>query len=99
MTDVNLTSEQILTLKHHGEDYKEWLASEKGKADIQEHIQHERYFKENLSRENLSKMTEDKFKQIWKKSWAGKFWLNKDWYIKNKLVDPNHCCEVYCPGL
>ena len=33
MTDVNLTSEQILTLKHHGEDYKEWLASEKGKAD------------------------------------------------------------------
>ena len=89
MTEVKLTAEQILTLKSHGEKYREWITSDKGRADTQEHIEHERYFKENLSRENLGRMTEDEFTQIWKKSWAGKFWSNKDWYIKNKLVVPN----------
>jgi hypothetical protein len=65
LTEIKLTSEQILTLKRHAKDYKEWLDSDKGEADKQDHIEHEQYFKEDLSRENLSRMTEDEFNQTW----------------------------------
>jgi hypothetical protein len=89
LADIKLTPEQIQTLKHHGEEFKLWISTDKGKGDTQEHSEHETYFKEKLSPQNLNKMTEDEFIQIWKKSWASKFWSNKDWYIKNKLIGPN----------
>ena len=87
--NINLTPEQAQTLRHHGENFKVWVDTDKGKQDIQEHNKHEYFFKEKLSHQNLNNMTEDDFTQIWKKSWASKVWGNKDWYIKNRLVGPN----------
>jgi hypothetical protein len=56
---IKLSPEQIQTLKHHSEDFKIWLDSDKGKQDIHEHNEHVYYFKEKLSRQNLDIMTED----------------------------------------
>ena len=89
LANLKLTTEQIQRLKQQGEDFKVWISSEKGKQDVLEHREHERYFKTHLSPENLNKMTEDEFSEIWKKSWASKVWGNKDWNFKHKLIDPN----------
>jgi hypothetical protein len=89
LADLKLSPEQIQTLKRHGEDFKDWSSTEKGIKDIQDHIDHGRYFKEKLSSENLIKMTEEEFAEIWKKSWTSKLWGNKDRFIKNKFIDPN----------
>jgi hypothetical protein len=64
LSDLKLSPEQIQTLKRHGEDFKDWSSTEKGIKDIQDHIDHGRYFKERLSPQNLNKMTEDEFVDI-----------------------------------
>ena len=89
LENLKLTPEQIQILKRRGGDFKNWIESEKGKKDIQEHREHEQYFKEKLSSENLDKMTDNEFAEIWKESWTSKFCGNKDWYVKNRLIDPN----------
>jgi hypothetical protein len=89
LENLKLSPEQIQILKRHGEDFRNWSNTEKGIKDIQEHIDHGRYFKEKLSPENLNRMTEDEFAEIWKKSWASMMWSKKDWYIKNRLIGPN----------
>lgn len=61
MVDIKLTPEQIQTLKGHGEDFKNWISSDNGRKDMQDHEEHERYFKEKLSPENLNKMTGGEF--------------------------------------
>ena len=86
---AKLTSEQIQTLKTYGEEFKNWNNTEQGKKDIEEHREHQNYFKEKLSPPNLSKMTESEFSEIWKRSWASRIWGNKDWYVKNRLIGPN----------
>lgn len=58
LVNLKLTQEQIQTLKRQGEDFKAWITTDKGKKDNQEHREHERYFKEQLSSERLKKITE-----------------------------------------
>lgn len=87
--NVSLTPDQIQTLKRQGEDFKAWVQTDKGKKDVQEHREHEHYFKEKLSPENLKKLTDNEFAELWKTSWTSQFWSNKDWYVKNKLIDLN----------
>lgn len=67
---AKLTPEQIHTLKTYGEEFKNWNNTEQGKKDIEEHKEHQNYFKEKLSPPNLSKMTESEFSELWKRSWA-----------------------------
>lgn len=89
MVDTKLTPEQIQTLKGHGEDFKNWISSDNGRKDMQDHKEHEHYFKEKLSPENLNKMTEGEFSEIWKKSWASNMWSNKERHVKDKIIAPN----------
>jgi hypothetical protein len=89
MSEFTLTPEQKEVLRKHGEEFKTWIKTEKGKGNIEDHREHERYFKQKLSAENLSKMTEDEFADLYKKLWASNIWGNKDWYVQNKLIGPN----------
>jgi hypothetical protein len=66
---LQLSPEQIQTLKRYGEEFKNWITTDKGKKDLQDHNEHEHYFKEKLSTEKLERMTEEEFTEIWKKSW------------------------------
>ncbi len=89
MSEFTLTPEQKEVLRKHGEEFKNWIKTEKGKRNIADHREHERYFKQRLSPENLAKMTESEFAELYKKLWASNIWGNKDWYVENKLIGPN----------
>ena len=89
MSNLKFTPQQIETLKRQGADYKNWIETDKGKKSIQQHREHERYFKEKLSSENLDKMTDNDFAEVWKKSLASQVWGNKEWYVKNELINKN----------
>ncbi len=89
MVAVELSTEQIETLGHYAEEYKAWLLSPKGTANVKEHRDHERYFKERLSDTELERMAPGQFKEVYKTLWASNMWGNKDWYIENKLIAPN----------
>lgn len=89
MVLVELTTRQIETLRRYAKDYKEWLETPKGQANVKEHRDHEKYFKEKLSTQNLDKIASDQFKEIYKTLWASNMWGNKDWYIENRLLGPN----------
>jgi len=84
-----LTPEQDERLKIHGRDYVKWLNTEDGRDNINEHREHERYFKERLSPESIDIMTESGLKDIYRTLWASRIWSNKDWYFTNKLLAPN----------
>jgi hypothetical protein len=64
------------------------------KKDLEDHREHERYFKEKLSPENLDKLTEDEFTELWKKSWASSIWGNKEWYVMNKIIATNRIEKI-----
>jgi len=84
-----LSMEQIKTLRRYAEEFKEWLKTPEGQANVKEHREHEKYFKEKLSPQNLEKMTSDEFREVYKNLWASNVWGNKDWYVDNKLLGPN----------
>ncbi|MEM2964183.1 MAG: hypothetical protein QXE22_01860 [Candidatus Bathyarchaeia archaeon] len=89
MVIFELSSEQIEILKGYVQEFKEWLKTPKGQANVREHREHERYFKERLSSDNLDKMTSDEFREVYKTLWASNIWGNKDWYVDNRLLGPN----------
>ncbi len=84
-----LSNEQVRTLRESGQEFKEWLESSKGQAEIKAHRDHEKYFKLNLSSNNLKVISEKELVEIWKNTWASMMWTSKDWYVKNKLITPN----------
>ena len=86
---VVLTEGQKETLHSYIKEYKEWLSTAQGLKDVNEHREHEKFFKERLSSDRIEKMSEIEFREVWKKLWASNFWGNKDWYIDNKLVGVN----------
>ena len=43
---MKLTTEQIKVLKNNGEKYCNWINTDLGRNDIEEHSEHEQYFKE-----------------------------------------------------
>jgi len=89
MAIPELSAEQRETLARYGKEHVEWLKTPKGIANIKEHRDHEKYFKEKLSPENISKMTADEFREVYKTLWVSRIWTNKDWYIDHKLLEPN----------
>jgi hypothetical protein len=89
MVTIELSTQQIETLRHHAGKYKAWLLTPKGEANVKEHRGHERYFKERFSDTELDKMSSTQFKEVYKTLWASNMWGNKDWYIENKLIGPN----------
>ena len=66
-----------------------WLKTPKGQANVKEHRDHERYFKQKLAQDHLDKLSESEFRELYKMLWASNIWTNKDWYIDNKLIGPN----------
>jgi len=70
-------------------DYVAWLKTDQGKENVEEHREHERFFKERMSPQKLEKLTEADFSDIFKILWASRIWSNKEWYISNKLLAPN----------
>jgi hypothetical protein len=89
MVTVNLATGQIETLVHYADKFRSWLSTPKGKTDVDEHREHERYFKERLSEAGLERMSASQFKEVYKTLWASNMWGNKDWYIENKLIKTN----------
>ncbi len=89
MAPLELNAEQIETLRHYIEEFKEWLKTPEGQASVKEHRDHEKYFKEKLSPQNLEKMTSDEFREVYKTLWASSIWGNKDWYVDKRLLEPN----------
>ena len=89
MTVPILTEEQKNNLRLHIKAYKEWLTTSDGPESVEEHRDHERFFKEKLRSDRIDTITENEFREIWKTLWASGFWGNKDWYIDNKLLGPN----------
>ena len=89
MSEIALSSEQIILLRKYAEDFQEWLKTPKGQSDISEHRDHEAYFKKKLSQENIDRLTEDEFREAYKTLWASNFFGNKDWYFDNRLIAPN----------
>jgi len=83
------SAEQRETLVRYATKHVEWLKTPKGLANLKEHRDHEKYFKEKLSHENLSKMTAEEFRELYKALWASRIWTNKDWYVDHKLLEPN----------
>jgi hypothetical protein len=73
-----LSNEEKTILKEYGEEFHKWLKTEIGKGKIEQHIDHEKYFKLKLVPENLSKITKADMIEIYKQLWASRFWSNKD---------------------
>jgi len=48
MAIPELRTEQIEALRHCAEEYKEWLKTPKGQANINEHRDHENILRKNL---------------------------------------------------
>ena len=86
---VELTSEHKEVLSKFVKSYKNWLKTEEGQKNLEDHRKHSSFFKSELSEENIEKLTEEKFVEIYKKLWASNIWGNKDWYVQNKLLLPN----------
>lgn len=89
MVTIELSTQQIETLRHYAGEYKAWLLTPKGEANVKDHRGHERYFKEKFSDTELDKMSSTQFKEVYKRLWASNIWGNPDWYIENKLIGPN----------
>jgi len=84
-----LSPEQKQALRRHAKAFAQWLKTEEGQDQVEEHREHERFFKEKLSPESIDKLTEEKFAEVYKELWASQLWSNKDWYVRNKLIGPN----------
>ena len=89
MEHYALSDEEKAILKKYGSEFQKWRETDIGKKEIQEHRDHEKYFKLKLAPENLSKITKSELIEIYKQLWASKFWSNKDWKI-NKIIDENN---------
>jgi len=89
MAMPELSAAQTETLVRYAREHVEWLKTPKGLANLREHRDHEKYFKEKLSPENLGKITADEFREVYKALWASRIWTNKDWYVDHKLLEPN----------
>ena len=83
------SAEQRENLVRYATKHVEWLKTPKGLANLKEHRDHEKYFKEKLSPENLSNMNAEEFRELYKALWASRIWTNKDWYVDHKLIEPN----------
>jgi 5-methylcytosine-specific restriction protein B len=86
---IVLTDSQKAVLQSNIKEYKEWLSTSQGLKDLNEHREHERFFKARLSPDRIDKMSEEDFREVWKKLWASNFWGNKDWYLDHKLIKVN----------
>lgn len=89
MVQFSLTPEQKSMLHKHAKEFSEWIPSERGKKNIHDHREHEKYFKEKLAIDHIDKISEQEFAEIYKTFWASNMWGNKDWYITNRLIAPN----------
>lgn len=89
MPQLSLTPEQKSMLHKRAKEFSEWIPSERGKKNIRDHREHEKYFKEKLSIDHIDKISEQEFAEIYKTLWASNMWGNKDWYITNRLIAPN----------
>lgn len=89
MAQLSLSLEQKAVLNKHGKEFSGWITSERGKKNIRDHRDHEKYFKERLAMHNIDKISEQEFAEIYKTLWASNMWGNKDWYITNRLIAPN----------
>ena len=89
MEQYALSNEEKANLKKYGSEFLKWRETSIGKNEIQEHRDHEKYFKLKLAPENLSKITKSELIEIYKQLWASKFWSNKDWKI-NKILNENN---------
>jgi hypothetical protein len=86
--EYELSNEEKKNLKEYGIQFQKWLETNIGKEKIQQHIDHENYFKSKLASENLLKITKTEMIDIYKQLWASGFWSNKDWKI-NKILYEN----------
>lgn len=84
-----LNEEQKGLIKKFIESYGEWILTEEGKQNLEEHRAHNIFFNKKFSKDNIDKIDETEFREIYKKLWASNVWSNKDWYIDNKLLKPN----------
>src|SRR2546422_7918565 len=94
MVQFTVTPEQKSVLQRQAKEYLEWLSSERGKKNIRNHRDHERYFKEKLAVDHIDKISEQDFSEICKTLWASNMWGNKDWYITNRLIAPNGLAKM-----
>jgi len=83
------SAEQRETLVRYAREHVGWLKTPKGLANLKEHRDHEKYFREKLSPEKIGKMTADEFREVYKTLWVSRIWTNKDWYVNHKLLEPN----------
>lgn len=83
------TAEQMEGMESYAKDFVAWLKTDQGKENVEEHREHERFFKERMSPQRLEKLTEADFSDIFKTLWASRIWSNKEWYIRNMLLAPN----------
>ena len=90
MLTAVLSEEQKKNLENYGLKYLEWLKTESGLSNINDHREHEAYFKTKLSIDHIQKISDKEFYEIIKTLWASNFWGNKDWYIENKILLPNN---------
>ena len=60
--------------------------TEEGKQKVNQHKQHEQYFKKELSKENLERISEKDFIKIFENLWALSGWSNKEWNIKESII-------------
>ena len=88
MEQYLLSNEEKTILKEYGTQFQKWKETDIGKKELQQHRDHENYFKLKLSSENLSKITKAEIIDIYKHLWASQFWKNKDWNI-NKIIEEN----------
>ena len=93
MEQYLLSNEEKTILKEYGTQFQKWKETDIGKKEIQEHRDHEKYFKLKLAPENLSKITKSELIEIYKQLWSSKFWSNKDWKI-NKILDENNLDSI-----
>jgi hypothetical protein len=61
-----LSNEEKAILKEYGSEFLKWRETDFGKNKIQEHLDHEKYFKLKLAPENLSKLTKSELIEIYK---------------------------------
>jgi hypothetical protein len=90
----SLTEEQKNILKRYGEKFPSWLMTEDGKQKVNQHKQHEHYFKKELSKENLERISEKDFIKIFENLWALSGWRNKEWNIKEKMISKKPFSEL-----
>ena len=86
---IILTNEQKGKIKKYYTQYQNWLKTDEGNKNLEDHLKHSNFISNKLAKDKIDNLTEEDFRGIYKNLWASNIWSNKDWYIDNKLLKPN----------